>query len=282
MPTIQLYSDLHLEFYARKPGKLDKFLRDLDATDVDVVVLAGDICAHRQFKRVLGRFAEVYPHVVYVIGNHEYYGGRPAEVHQILQEVVDAHDNLHWLDCKTIEVAGLKFCGGTLWYPHSEDPRIIRAKHQVADGRHILDFEPWVFEQHERCMAALEAGASDADVVVTHHIPSGSCISRRFRLTGPVNHYFCHDLTTRIEKWQPALWLFGHTHDRMWTFIGDTRVVCNPKGYPHEQGSKIMGRYVERCLIDLSDVPIQHARSRGRLTTIRSPYPGQNSSGPVG
>ena len=31
------------------------------------------------------------------------------------------------------------------------------------------------------------------------------------------------------------LWLHGHTHSARDYVIGTTRVVCNPRGYPHEK-----------------------------------------------
>ena len=57
MATIQLLSDLHLEFldpYGRKA-----FLEALDPSGVDILILAGDICLASQLEQVLTAFCAV-------------------------------------------------------------------------------------------------------------------------------------------------------------------------------------------------------------------------------
>jgi Icc-related predicted phosphoesterase len=39
------------------------------------------------------------------------------------------------------------------------------------------------------------------------------------------------DLERQIRRWQPQLWLHGHTHDSFDYRVGATRVVANPRGY---------------------------------------------------
>lgn len=46
---------------------------------------------------------------------------------------------------------------------------------------------------------------------------------------------FVSDLSDVIERHQPKLWIHGHTHTRFDYDVGATRVVCNPRGYHHEQ-----------------------------------------------
>ena len=252
MPVLQLMSDLHLEFLRDSQRK--KWLAELNPEGVDVLVLAGDVCLAKQLKEVLTAFCETYPEVVYVVGNHELYKSSPAEVAGILWDLQVERPNLHWLDNESKVVAGLTFVGGTLWFPKPEDPRVFGARTQMNDFRIIRDFEPWVYDQNAECEAILDARAGKADVVVTHHMPSSSCTSPRFRV-GPaaaLNHYFCRDLTRKIEEWQPPLWCFGHTHDRMHTYIKETTLVANPTGYPHEAESNERGKLVGSCLINVS------------------------------
>jgi Icc-related predicted phosphoesterase len=75
---------------------------------------------------------------------------------------------------------------------------------------------------------------SGPTVIVSHFLPSPLSISEKYR-GNPYNPYFCSDLTALIERWQPELWIHGHTHESCDYSIGRTRVVCNPRGYlPHE------------------------------------------------
>jgi len=37
-----------------------------------------------------------------------------------------------------------------------------------------------------------------------------------------------------IEKYRPELWVHGHTHVPCDYELFDTRIICNPGGYPEE------------------------------------------------
>lgn len=250
MAVLQILSDLHLEFM--NEFERGRWLGAQDPTGVDVLVLAGDICLAPQLPKVLAAFCDAFPEVVFVTGNHEYYQSSPSEVHGLLWDLQVEHSNLHWLHNQAKEVAGLLFVGGTLWFPKPPEPT-YSSRFGMNDYRVIQDFEPWVYEENFLCEAVLKALAPKADVVVTHHIPTSSCISPRFRVGGAasMNHYFCRDLTRQIEEWQPQLWCFGHTHDRMTQVIRNTHVVANPLGYPHETETRERGAYVPRCLIEV-------------------------------
>jgi hypothetical protein len=47
----------------------------------------------------------------------------------------------------------------------------------------------------------------------------------------PINSSFVSNLEDRIQDWQPALWLHGHTHGSFDYQVGNTRVLCNARGY---------------------------------------------------
>ena len=42
------------------------------------------------------------------------------------------------------------------------------------------------------------------------------------------------DIEKVILDLQPKYWIHGHTHIPCQYDLGDTRVVCNPRGYPRE------------------------------------------------
>ena len=71
----------------------------------------------------------------------------------------------------------------------------------------------------------------------THFLPARECISPRFREdhTG-LNDYFANNLGDWIFDLKDTTWMFGHTHDHVDLMIGDTRVVCNPRGYDGYEG----------------------------------------------
>ena len=247
--VIQLLSDLHLERLNEK--QLTEFFQALEPEGVDILVLAGDICSTAQIPGLLPLFCRLYAdsEVVYVAGNHEYYGSHPDIVHAGIGEVEKLIPNFTWLHNRAATVRGLRFVGGTLWFPRPSPEVLAQGYQGLNDFHHIQEFEPWVYNENTICEAILRANLPTADVVVTHHIPTGSCVSPRFRMS-PINHYFCRDLTLLIEEHQPPLWLFGHTHDRMWTYIKDTKLACNPLGYLNhpEEGDPARGAYADPCL----------------------------------
>ncbi|MDX8482282.1 hypothetical protein RFN28_28060 [Mesorhizobium sp. VK24D] len=52
-----------------------------------------------------------------------------------------------------------------------------------------------------------------------------------------LNAAYASDLSALIEAGRPALWLHGHTHDSCDYQVGNTRVVCNPRGYEDENAA---------------------------------------------
>jgi hypothetical protein len=77
-------------------------------------------------------------------------------------------------------------------------------------------------------------------VVVTHHAPTTLSIAEWFKHDTLMNGAFASDLTDFIlDRPQIKLWTHGHMHNVSDYMIGDTRVVCNPRGYVgYEEGPK--------------------------------------------
>lgn len=243
MPVLQIMSDIHLEFFR---WASDRFIDNLDPTGVDILVLAGDIDVGPWLEPSLRAFSARWPQVVFVPGNHEYYQSSPDEVRQVMNTLRKEVPNLTWLDNRTAVVDGVRFAGGTLWFPKPTGATWA-SRRSMNDYNVIKDFEPWVYDENQRCEVLLRAKAKDTHVVVTHHIPTRHGIAP-FYAQDPLNHYFCHDLTDLIEKAKPPLWIFGHTHTAMDFQVGDTRLICNPKGYPGERGPT----FNTRCLVEVT------------------------------
>jgi Icc-related predicted phosphoesterase len=71
-------------------------------------------------------------------------------------------------------------------------------------------------------------------VVISHHLPALKSIAPRYA-NDALNPAFASRLEDVIERYRPALWIHGHTHDPCDYELFQTRVVCNP-GYPGEYG----------------------------------------------
>ena len=74
-------------------------------------------------------------------------------------------------------------------------------------------------------------------VVCSHHAPSHSSIHYTYKQPrySTMNGAFVSNLDEFImDHPQIKLWTHGHVHNVFDYTIGETRVVCNPRGYPGE------------------------------------------------
>lgn len=248
---IALYSDMHLEMIAHRKGTL---AWEPPVLDVDVVILAGDIGSHIhgiEWAATAFRKWPTSPQIIYVVGNHEYYG---AHIHGLTAEMrkVAVKLGIHLLENNVIEIAGVRFLGTTLWSDfqlYGSDEGAINstqaARNYISDYSTIYDADQKFIEPrdtiklHGAARAFLErelARSFDGKtVVVTHFAPHRGCVEARFD-GGSLTPYFTVDMGPLMEEHQPALWVFGHTHHNV-DFVaeGGCRVISNQLGYPHER-----------------------------------------------
>ncbi|TMQ12563.1 MAG: hypothetical protein E6J90_31145 [Deltaproteobacteria bacterium] len=233
---VQVLSDLHFEF-DRDGG--EAFAREVPVAG-DVLVLAGDIVPLRaadEVRRILGWFTERFPHVVFVPGNHEYYRTRPAEADALLAGCAGVFSNLHVLNPGIVVLEGIRFVGATLWFAGSRDE--ARYRGALNDFRLIEDFVPWVHQTHAAHLAFLEASVRRGDVVITHHLPHPGSVAPQFAGSVLNRFFLAADAAPCLERSGARLWIHGHTHVACDYRVGETRVVCNPRGYPGELIAKI-------------------------------------------
>jgi Icc-related predicted phosphoesterase len=104
-------------------------------------------------------------------------------------------------------------------YKSKEEPARWTPEDSVVDHRKMLDYI-----NHVTC----EPGSY---IVVGHHCPSELSVAEMYK-GNLLNAAFRSSLDGFIEaRPQIKLWLHGHTHYNFNYWIGETRVVCNPRGY---------------------------------------------------
>lgn len=231
---IGLLSDLHLSVAPM----------DLPLIDADVLVLAGDL--QRPSKAMEWARQSKLP-TLYVAGNHEFYGSDLESTYRELR--MHAPSNVHVLEKSEWLHNGVRFLGCTLWSdyrgyasPEERDKAIVDLAKFSRDFQRIKTspdfpalFTPAVsqliFDQSVSWLGECFARPHDGPtVVITHFAPSKGSISPKFA-GSPFNGAFVSDLEEQIRAWHPVLWLHGHTHDSFDYRVGETRVVCNPRGY---------------------------------------------------
>jgi predicted phosphodiesterase len=231
---IRLLSDLHTEF--RLPYKTHALS---EYRGENVLVLAGDIASgSTNTVDVIKHFkAQGFPEIVYVPGNHEYYGTSFDDFNTKMAAKCADIEGVHFLNPGSVEINGVLFVGGTLWTNFADNPfSQSAAKRGINDFRVIRDFDvnrcAQTYYQHlDHIKYAYENRGDKKVVVVSHFLPARECIAPRFRGANLLNDYFANNLGEYISTMSDATWLFGHTHDATDIVLGDTRVVANPHGY---------------------------------------------------
>ena len=100
---LHILSDLHLEFESFTPPEVA----------ADAVILAGDVSTGRNgLKWALKSFPE--RPVIYVLGNHEFYGQKVQKLIKEFQEMAQ-DTNVHLLENQSCTIGDVLFLGATLW-----------------------------------------------------------------------------------------------------------------------------------------------------------------------
>ena len=238
---IQVISDVHMEFHADGG---EEFVRLLAPDGIDALIVAGDLCAYSQIPQSLGRLCDRFENIVYVLGNHEAYGHSISESKEIAHAAAAKHSNLHLLDNCTAEICGMRFIGGTMWF--HDDPENVFHERAMNDFKMIRGLREDVYAENRKTIRFFNKNMRKGDIVVTHHLPSMACVSRKYS-SSEMNRFFVCSMDDLIFAALPKIWIHGHTHDSKDFEHGDTRIICNPFGY----AMALNGGYIHNMTIDL-------------------------------
>jgi Icc-related predicted phosphoesterase len=67
-------------------------------------------------------------------------------------------------------------------------------------------------------------------VVITHYLPSARSLDGRYA-TSDYNCAYASNLDNLVADSNASVWVHGHTHVSKGYWIGNTQIVCNPRGY---------------------------------------------------
>lgn len=202
--------------------------------------------AAQRYRDFLKRCSFQFPHVIYVAGNHEFYSGKFHAGLDYLRAECAKYPNVYFLEDDTKIIDDVVFVGGTLWTDMNRgDPitqshvadmmndfRIIRNDHRDYAKLRPID----VIERHIKTKQYIEHVVENHRdhqcVVVGHHCPSALSVHPQYKDDHYMNGAFFSELSEFImDRPQIKLWTHGHTHHPFDYVIGETRIVCNPRGY---------------------------------------------------
>jgi len=254
---LAIVSDLHLEFSP---------LEIKNTGGADVLVLAGDIMIAESIKRLhstdaagtttanssglryrkfIDQVASEFPTVIAVAGNHEFYGGDWFGSIDVLRREYGRHSNVHFMENDCVVIGDTTYIGATLWTDMNRGSPISMhvAQTNMSDFHKIRNDHLGyvalralhVIERHRESVKYINQcllNATDKVVIVGHHAPSFQSIDPRYRALREMNGAYASDLSDlMLDNPKIKLWIHGHTHSPHDYMIGDTRVLCNPRGY---------------------------------------------------
>ena len=232
---LNILSDLHLS-RAGLP---------LPAAEADIVILAGDISRPKEAMAWASGFSKP---VLYVPGNHEFYGNGIQNTVAQLKHYAQGKP-IHVLDNEVVVLHGIRFIGSTLWTDFNlagpGEPReqaiaqalafnydFQRIKSDAVPGTIFSPDELETLFKRNRAWLkhAMHQPFDGPTVVITHHAPTAQSIHPRFA-GSLLNTCFVSDSEDLVASSGALLWVHGHTHDSFDYQVNKTRVVCNPRGY---------------------------------------------------
>jgi Icc-related predicted phosphoesterase len=259
---IALASDVHLEF-----GDLEftnegadvlvlagdimiaQYLYDHTADTIQRSIDLGNKLGDRQkeatkYRGFLERASSQFKHVIMIAGNHEFYHGRWHQALETMKLECNQFTNIYFLEDQVKEIDDILFVGATLWTDMNNND--WHTKYQVKQG--MSDFKiikndknnyhslhpDDVIVRHTKSLEFIKntiVNTSKKIVVVTHHAPSDMSVADCYKGDILMNGAYRSNLEDFIMDSNINLWCHGHTHFSFDYMLGNTRVVCNPRGY---------------------------------------------------
>lgn len=256
---VKIWSDLHTEFkafeYTKHPEHADMTL-----------ILSGDIGLGTRAEEFITQLCTEFRFVVFVCGNHEFYHNEYYDVIDKWQKIELGLPNFHFLHNCTRTIDGVRFIGGTMWTSYNNyDPKVKQyCHHRMNDYSEITVMEnglKYVFnpgyaasfhaEFINMLLKELLNPFAGETIVVTHHSPANHLLLDKVYnspKTDLTNYAYYAGLNNIIESNKIKLWTHGHTHLSYDYKIGNTQIVCNPRGY---WGHKLNDKFFENLIVEV-------------------------------
>jgi predicted phosphodiesterase len=275
---VLVLADFHRDAYLRSGADVfaSNGLQALIGPRYAAVIIAGDLISDpwQQLAPALRWLIDLFAPapVFYLPGNHDFYGAGIDEEDRLraISETVGA------LYAQKLELvqAHARFLIATLWTDYdlcgdaaaamrvaqsvmNDHGRISMPSRQTLSSG--LDDPHWlprsrvtpavlrdIHHDHRNWIAdRLAEPFSGRSVVVTHHAPHPAAQGAIDRLSPA----FGSDLSDLIARYEPDLWLFGHTHRRLVARVGRTVIRNVSIGYPGEHRTDATPDFLAGCVV---------------------------------
>lgn len=244
---IQVYSDLHMEFYKSYPRI---------PCNSPYLFLAGDIgkLSDDNYKDFIDYCSNKWEKVVVVLGNHEFYHAK-KDYFSLLDDYKDffsLYNNVFLLEKEGIMLEDYCVLGCTMWsfIDPSYEP-IVNCTKKVKrvitheDGTKITvgmgpkfnnqlhnESKQWLLDAYE---------PSSKTIIVTHHPITHEHVSQEKLRHEPIERKttFCTEMNLECTEEQTLICISGHTHYSHDYMRNNVRYISNQMGYKFEALSDV-------------------------------------------
>ena len=237
---IQIYSDIHLEFYKTFP-KIEPL--------ADILFLAGDIGKLHMdnYKEFFDYVSKNWKYCFYVLGNHEYYHSKKnfEKLNLEYKEFFKNYNNIHLLDRDYYILDDILIIGCTMWtkvdnniiniindFQHikiKENNRTVKMNIETFNSLHQKD--------KDFLLNIIIENKSFSKIIILTHFPLiQENVSNPIYNNQPeyIKNYFSNNISLDINCFQRMYIIGGHTH-YSYNFKKDNiTYISNQFGYKSE------------------------------------------------
>jgi hypothetical protein len=240
--NFQLFSDIHIELIKKGFPKIEPLC--------NTIILAGDIgiISRINFKQFIEYCSLNWENVIYVFGNHEFYGKHTIHTFKYkYRTYFETFNNVHLLDSSFIELNGVIIYGFISWtrsiFDNTNTSRdYLNDYNKIKYGKSRLrcaDVDLMVEEELEKFHLFIDDVNNnkiqcDKILVVTHFPPIREGTSDPKYNGELLSNYFSWNnlmYSEEINCDKIKMWCSGHTHWSYNFIVNDINFVSNQIGY---------------------------------------------------
>jgi predicted MPP superfamily phosphohydrolase len=239
--NFQIASDLHLD----TRGGLNAPDSAFPVRRAPVLLLAGDVCSATDpdYFEILSKVAKPFDAVMYIPGNHEYYGSDvdPQQLDKEIERVCYDVGNVVYLNKRRVNLRNIAYIGATLWTNCPNDPTPMNDFRHINRGKFTPAEENWLHRDYrdwiKKAVNSAKREGCYGAVVMTHHAPDRALeygTTSRDPYVFP--YYFASDMSDIVHDPFIQVWVHGHTHEsyRLQLDDGGPIFASNALGYEGE------------------------------------------------
>lgn len=224
----------------------------------EVILIAGDLGHNiNQVASVFKMLENDYKHVLFCVGNHEFWHNTGREKYKNWAHKLDTlknticSDKVKFMDGNIFDYKGVAIGGSCMWYDFSSAVTrgVQKSKFNIMCNSYFpdplkmgfntqMDCELWFKKEYDKAKNIIE----DCDVYFSHVGPKEPNILPK-EYDNFATGFFYFDGQKLLNTKRIKNWVFGHTHDIIFEqYVKDNgsevSLLCNPVGYYGENRFK--------------------------------------------